>query len=588
MMAPYAIAHMKIALKLHETGYSFASRERARVFLTNALEGAGDANSKVKFTVIIGNPPYSGHSANSGKFANALVDDFFLVDGKRIKEANAKWLRDDYAKFLALGKRIVAEAGAGVLGFITNHSYIAAPIFRGLRWQFMRGFDDIRIVDLHGNLKLADQSVAARDDENVFDIQQGVAIMFASRTTVAASSSVVRYGELVGPRAKKLEALMRAEPDDNDCRAVRPLAPFYLFSPEDDRRRAEFQNCRALASLFPDHSLGVLTKRDRLAIAFSRRELLEQLSIFADRRISDRRVAVRFDLPAHDKDGWNLKGARRKFEIRNASIRPILYRPFDYRYICYDETIVARVNRRVMSRLLSPRAPAGLIAGRQGAATGSAKWDVCFVANGLVDQNIFRRGGGTVFALPLNLSESEQTPPTCSADQTPAYCYAVLHAPSYRARFRKQLGTDFPRLPRALSPRLAEALRGFGSRLIALHLLDAKAEKALADPHHVRFAGHGAARVEREYPRFENGRVLINSGRWFEEVSEATWAFGIGGYQVSARWLRARRERVLSVAEILHYRRVVHALSETIRLMTEIDCAIEGHGGWPDAFEVMA
>lgn len=136
------------------------------------------------------------------------------------------------------------------------------------------------------------------------------------------------------------------------------------------------------------------------------------------------------------------------------------------------------------------------------------------------------------------------------------------------------------------------ALIPVGRQLVALHLLKPDEARILEDPE-IRFAGRGEARVERGYPQFENGKVMINESRWFEDVPHETWEFHVGGYQVCEKWLKDRAAkggqnpspgRVLSDEDILHYRRVVTALTETRRLMAEIDRVIDEHGGWPGAF----
>jgi len=198
MMAPYAIAHMKVGLKLAETGYQFRSNERARIYITNALEpyqkqlsligfdalaheaaAVNEIKRHKRFTVVIGNPPYAGHSANSGPWIQALVDDYFHINRVPLNEANSKWLRDDYVKFVRLGQEMMRCSGVGVFSFITNHGYIDNPTFRGMRFSLLADFGRMWVTDLHGNTKKKELDDASDHDENVFDIQQGVAVFAA-------------------------------------------------------------------------------------------------------------------------------------------------------------------------------------------------------------------------------------------------------------------------------------------------------------------------------------------------------------------------------------------------------------------------
>jgi len=195
LMAPYAVAHLKLGLLLGETGYQFQSDQRLGIYLTNTLEEAvkrsdtlfarwiteeANAAAEVKrekpIMVVVGNPPYSGHSANKGKWARQLVDRYKTIDGKPLGEKNPKWLQDDYVKFLAFGQWRIECTGQGILGFITNHAYLDNPTFRGMRQSLLNTFTDIYILNLHGNAKKRELTPDGGKDENVFDIQQGVAI----------------------------------------------------------------------------------------------------------------------------------------------------------------------------------------------------------------------------------------------------------------------------------------------------------------------------------------------------------------------------------------------------------------------------
>lgn len=217
LMAPYAIAHMKIGLKLFETGYRFGSDERARIYLTNSLEPPGDdkkqrefeewspalaheaqAVSAVKrsqrFTVVVGNPPYAGISSNMTPEAQRIVDAYKIVDGKALSERKL-WLQDDYVKFIRTGQKIIDQSLTGVLGYITAHGYLDNPTFRGMRQSLMGTFQRLRLIDLHGNANKNERSPDGSDDKNVFDIRQGVGICLAIRTSV---KRVVQHADVWG------------------------------------------------------------------------------------------------------------------------------------------------------------------------------------------------------------------------------------------------------------------------------------------------------------------------------------------------------------------------------------------------------
>ena len=294
--------------------------------------------------------------------------------------------------------------------------------------------------------------------------------------------------------------------------------------------------------------------------------------------------------------------------LNQKQICKLLYRPFDSRYIYYDDVLVARMNKRVLGHFETVNKNLGYILGRQGMATGAAAWDVCFVCNGLVDQNIYRRGGGTVFPLKLttvgqvlSIDPSRINLPSVVTsafvdfNSTPEdifhYAYAVFHSPSYRGRYAEFLKIDFPRLPLTEHLELFRALAKLGGELTALHLLESPTLESLL----TKFIGSPSPEVGRV--AWSNNTVWLNappckSGAakqpgtcGFQGVPEEVWNFHIGGYQVCQKWLKDRKGRTLTDEDITHYQKIVVALSETIRLMKEIDTVIDQHGGWPNAFQ---
>ena len=159
--------------------------------------------------VVIGNPPYSGISQNMGNWISSLIEDYKYVDGVHFGERK-HWLHDDYVKFIRLAEYMIEKNGEGVLGFISNHGYLDNPTFRGMRWHLLNTFDKIYVLDLHGNVKKKEVSPDGSPDKNVFDIQQGVAIIIGVKRKGAAREgemAQVFHGDLWGTRKAKYEAL---------------------------------------------------------------------------------------------------------------------------------------------------------------------------------------------------------------------------------------------------------------------------------------------------------------------------------------------------------------------------------------------
>jgi predicted helicase len=270
LMAPYAVAHLKLGLLLQETGYEFQSDQRLGIYLTNTLDEAikhsetlfakwiseeANAAAEIKkdkpIMVVLGNPPYSGHSANKGEWARQLVERYKTVDGKPLGEKNSKWLQDDYVKFLAFGQWRIERTGQGILGFITNHSYLDNPTFRGMRQSLMNTFTDIYILNLHGNSKKKEVAPDGGKDENVFDIQQGVAICLLVKEPDKTEPARVHYADYWGLREGKYQALVEADISVTEWEELKPDSPYYFLIKRDETDLAEYMKGWKLTDVFP-------------------------------------------------------------------------------------------------------------------------------------------------------------------------------------------------------------------------------------------------------------------------------------------------------------------------------------------------
>jgi N-6 DNA Methylase len=304
LIAPYTIAHLKLSQFLNDKDHSLSKNERLQVFLTNTLEPiqpqknfilpeltkeveAAQAVKEKPILVITGNPPYSGHSKNKGKWIASAISEYKFVwektaeglDARRpLGERNPKWLNDDYVKFLRFsqmkmdgfsfktqapdGKSIehsVSGVENGIVGVITNHSWLDNPTFRGMRQSLMRSFEQIYVLDLHGNLKKKERAPDGSKDENVFDIEQGVAIsLFVKRPGLERG---IWRGDLWGTRLEKYKALANGTLKDTNIAPVNPTAPHYLYQAQDTDIREEYEKGISVPGILPVHSVGVATSR---------------------------------------------------------------------------------------------------------------------------------------------------------------------------------------------------------------------------------------------------------------------------------------------------------------------------------------
>lgn len=601
MMAPYAIAHMKIGLKLNETGYTFGSEERVQVYLTNALERAIDLTtqrtladwmpalaheaqavhsikSRQRFTVIIGNPPYSNYSANLTPAARSLVDRYRTFRGSFIRERNQlqfeRNLQDDFVKFIAIGQGLIDGSGIGILGYITNATMLASTSLRGLRENLITTFTDLFESNLHGgtNELFGDNVV----DENVFDISQAVAIHILARNPNGLSSTV-HYRDLIGRRQHKYDSLLSPVPVPSEFTEIQPDVMNCGFMPQDEA--ASMGNLR-LDSLFEQFGGGVKTNQDAVVIAFDDTLLRKSIKEFDSALLRDFRE----------------------------SVQSILYRPFDTRRIFYHQEAVASRSFPTMKHtLLGPNV--GLVT--------SSTWTTpdrfsVGISKIMVEMKAGTHDRGTTF-FPLYRYESILgSAPERRSNLTPMcielwstvtgtrflpvgkgdlvessgpedilhWLYALFYSPEYRNRFRSALANRFPIVLIGASLSLVRIMVQFGERLAALHLVESPILGATPPTY------FGPSLPTVESVSYEDGTVTINRAgtAGFRGVPEAVWKFYFGGYQVCDKWLKDRKRRTLSAEEIVHYQKIIAAINETIRIMTEIDAAIEQHGGWPDAF----
>ena len=641
LMAPYAIAHLKIGLKLYETGYRFGSDERAQVYLTNALETAQDfsqgafdfaipalahearAVNKVKgdqrFTVVIGNPPYSGHSANKGEWIASLIDDYKKSFPELRKPAQAKWLSDDYVKFIRLAQWQIERTGEGVLGFITNHSYLDNPTFRGMRQSLRKDFTEIRLLDLHGNSKKKERAPGGGKDENVFDIQQGVAIGLFVQCAVKDELASVAHADLWGKRDTstdgKYDWLAARDVESTGWAPLSPRSPLHLFELRDETLCDEYEAAWPIPKIFSpsgDPAPGIVTTHDQFAISWTRKEAASKVERLLTTTSEEEARSI-WRLCSQNQ--WQYDRAKR--ELADGSwrgrIEPVLYRPFDIRATVFDRNVAVHRRERVMWHMLAGE-NVGLISVRQ---VAEGIFNHACVSRSIVDfrTTLSNKGGSYLFPLYTYPSEklarvsSGREPnlnpkftlefaaaigldfiPDGNGDRTTTfdpegvfhYIYAVLHSPEYRRRYADFLKSDFPRVPLPGDRALFADLIRLGARLVSLHLMEAEGAQAT-------FPDTGSNQVDkvRYAPPTGSlpGRVWINREQYFESVEPKIWAFTIGGYRPAEKWLKDRKGRTLSEEDIDHYRKIIAALDETRRLMAEIDEIIEQHGGWPGAFQ---
>ena len=409
MMAPYAVGHLKMSFFLEELGHRLADDERVPFYLTNTLDMteleqsrlpglsalaeesrlAGVVKKETPILLILGNPPYSGHSSNKGKWIRDLIDEYKQVDGKPLGEKNPKWLQDDYVKFLRFAQWKIEQAGRGVVGMITNHSYLDNPTFRGMRRSLMRAFDDIYILDLHGNALKRETCPDGSPDKNVFDIRQGVAIAFLvkhgnsntdEQDKQDGRTARVHHAERYGTRGSKYAWLDDHDRGSTQWRKLNPVSPFYLFVSRDEALEASYRRFVPVHEIFSAQVVGLFTARDRLTIHWSEEGVWNAVVPFSGMD------------PELARDGWQLGKDARDWKVTMAQkdlidsgptrekIVPILYRPFDVRHTYYtgrSRGFICMPRPEVMRHMLAGENVA-LCIGRQGHVVGASEWNLVY------------------------------------------------------------------------------------------------------------------------------------------------------------------------------------------------------------------
>jgi predicted helicase len=618
MMAPYAMGHLKLHLALAEEGCPVPEEARFPFYLTNALDRRELSQSRLPFArvlsqeaqaagavkrgepinVIVGNPPYSGRSWNRFPRDEDEVEQwlksafttprggrsegYYRVDGRPLGERNPKWLQDDYVRFLRFAQWKIEQAGHGIVAFVTNHSYLDNPTFRGLRRSLLQTFDELYFLDLHGARKKSETAPGGGRDENVFDIEQGVAITLLVKAPDLQPR--VFHADLYGRQQEKRKWLGKHDRATTEWREIAPRAPAYLFVPGGEVEEA-YGRWPALPEVFPVHSAGIVTARDDFLLDFDLQPLMARVS------------RLRFE--AGEVNGWvdglrdtgsfRVEAARRALLADDdwfARFHTILYRPFDEREIFYADYLVERPRRAVMRHFLAgenlglicpkqhKEEPGALVTGTLAGHKAVSAYDV----NDLFPLYLYPESDTR--AIPgMPVRRANVSPPLAAAlaaahgvaptpEEILSHVYAVLYSPPYRRRYRDLLRRGFPRIPFPRRRDLFLRMAALGAELIDLHRLPPKLPAASE----VRFEGQGsgvvgeAKRTARDYRPAERSVVVNDQRQRFEGIAPEVWAYRIGGYQVLDRWLASRAGRLLTRAEIEGFAAAAAAIERTIEI----------------------
>ena len=611
LMAPYAMAHLNLEYVFRETGATNLGRARYGIYLTNTLENkrfdgnlfspidqeaqaANVLKNSMRVMVMLGNPPYNVSSSNKSKW----IENLMLTYKEDLNEKNIKPLSDDYIKFIRYAQyQIEEQTGEGIVAFITNNSFLDGVIHRQMRRELLRVFDEIYILNLHGNSRMKEKAPDGGKDENVFDIQAGVSInIFVKHKETKNEQAKLFYHELYGLRQEKFDALSRLNLCSTSWKELQPVEPYYFFVHKDFQLEAKYRAGFSVDTLFVEHVAGMTTTRDELLAKFSFCECSELKEDFL--QLSEEVLRNKYKLNSDTRD-WSLQNAIKDVTPaeadKTATIIPYCYRPYDKRYMLYTgktNGIAARPRFRLLGALLSQHNYA-LCATR--IITSFPVFQHCFITDRLIDICLVsNRPSEITTAFPLyKLPDGwNYTPAELAAGKTRSgkpieldlnmrpeilakigeavgepvkgeevfdYVYGVLHDKEYRTKYFEFLKIEYPRIPYPKDKTEYQRYAAIGERLRRLHLMD----ETLNLPLVTTFDVAGTNLVEKV--EYDNGKVWINATQYFNNVLAAVWDHFVGSYQPARLWLQKRKGRTLDYDDVNWYLRVCATIAAELK-----------------------
>ena len=613
-MASWIIGHLKIALLLESLGYKMTNGDRFKLYLTNALDFtqiqgqdeilisdlseeakmAGEVKKEKSILVIMGNPPYSVSSSNvikSGSDFHQFYESY--KETVRKEEKNIQPLSDDYIKFIAFAHWKIKQLGKGLIGIITNNSYLDGLIHRDLRRKILEDFNEIYILNLNGSARRQANSAKKKKDENVFNIQQGVSIILLSKNGTERN---IKYADLFGSRGEKFGFLDSHTFENTKWQKLEPKAPNYFFVPKDDRGEETYQQFVSIKDIFEKYNAGIATGKDAVLVDFSKNELARKMSI------ADKNVFNIFMQSHKVSDGLIEKWYQEiKQKEIDSQIKIYNYRPFDCRFTIYNGKILQRARKDITDNFLIENI--GLCTIKQFKLSEKKQFGFALITEDLTCRDLITNhtyvfpiwiynkesslifeenhpaqkdlfNGGDCFDSKARKSNikieiidklSKVYKSKTNPEDIFYYIYGILYSNKYRQKYNEFLKTDFPKIPFAKEFKVFEKVSKLGKELAELHLLksvDLKKTDA-------KFPKDGDRKVKKR--QYKDGKIYINDEQYFGETSPEVWNYFIGGYQVLDKWLKDRIDRTLSAEDVNHYLKIITALQNTIKLQKEID-----------------
>ncbi|MGL2569711.1 type ISP restriction/modification enzyme [Helicobacter pylori] len=566
------------------------------------LKSAQEIKKNENILIITGNPPYSGASENKGLFewevkaTYGIEPEFQTIEiEKKVKltdkiqtllkniqkqkessskdalkalknlhskyklqkEKNPKWLLDDYVKFMRFAQNKIKSLGHGLFGFISNNAFLDNPTFRGLRRSLLECYDELYILNLHGNARKKEETPQGAKDENIFNIMQGVSINLFVKKAQATKPKIFYY-DVYGERAEKYAFLAQNDLNSIEWLELAPRAPFYLLIPQETPLLEEYEQGFSVQEMFQISSVGIVTGKDKIFIANNTESLKEQVLKYCN-------------------------------EFNEQCVKDIHYRPFDMRKVYYDTKKLERARENTFKHMLPPPPPTNpktpnqtrknvaLITSRR--FCQSQKSGVGFVSNKISDLRTWTcpgmEGGDYVNPLYHNPNYTENFTPEFRSFidkhynhsfeplEVLGYIYALLYSPNYRKRYEDFLKNDYPKILFTNNKDLFRALSLLGIELIGLHVLNKESLNYSFEK--LKDANIGESGYKEVHDRIikkpshnePEQRLYINHSAYFRGVSEEIYNYMIGGYGVLDKYLKSHKNESCNFDHVSNIIRVI-------------------------------
>ena len=600
LIVPYVLAHFRIHEYLKDLNYDYKKNDRLQLYLTNTLDNSAggqvkmfpqmqaesDNAYKIKneepILVIMGNPPYNNKSEeiNRKEWIENLLKDY--KENLNEKKIN---LDDDYIKFIRFAHWKMEKIKKGMIGIIVNNSFISGVTHREMRRKLMQTFDEIYILDLHGNVNKGERCPDGSLDFNIFNIKNvGVCIALFVKTGLKNNKNKgIYFNEVFGTQDYKRKYLINKSVSKikKKWKKLKDDKKYHFFTKvkSNKKYRIEFIG---LNKIFKEINNGIETKRDKLFIDFNKNKLTERMLKISNFNFDEN---FRNEYKAYSTDGYDFYNKIKTIEFNKNDIKIIHYRPFDFRYICFNEWL-ARRRIKIMKHFID-KENIGLVFTR---IVTSQKFHHAFISDKIIDQHV---NSGRDYIAPLYLYEENSKGefkwrlPASGVEKSYKpnwtdsfneflknyisdnpkeilnYIYAILYSPTYRENYKEDLKYDYPRIPFTKDKKIFDRLQKLGEELIDLHLLKKVPQSNAGYPN------KGEHKISYSKYNEEEKRLYINEKQYFENVKKEVYNYSIGGYKPIEKYIKARD--ILTLKDISHLIKVIAVIERTIYLQEEID-----------------